>query len=73
MRNRGEAMMIYNVSLVQGTPYSTIWIQFSFADSLFTAVSQAEKRQEILDKTLSAEVNEQVRWIWAGMVVELEQ
>jgi len=37
------------------------------------AISQAGKRQEILSKTLSREANEQVQWIWAGMLIELEQ
>jgi len=28
--------------------------------------------QEILAKKLSAEANEQVQWIWGGMLIELE-
>lgn len=40
---------------------------------LYLAVSQAEKRQELLTQTPSREANEQVQWIWAGMIIELEQ
>ena len=38
-----------------------------------TAVSQAGKREELLSKIPSKEGNEQVQWIWAGMLIELEQ
>ena len=37
------------------------------------AVSQAGKRDELLSKIPSREGNEQVQWIWAGMLIELEQ
>jgi hypothetical protein len=37
------------------------------------AVSQAGKRDELLSKIPSQEGNEQVQWIWAGMLIELEQ
>ena len=37
------------------------------------AVSQAGKRDELLSKVPSKEGNEQVQWIWAGMLIELEQ
>lgn len=37
------------------------------------AVSQAGKREELLAKTPSREASEQVHWIWAGMLIELDQ
>jgi hypothetical protein len=37
------------------------------------AISQAGKRDELLSKIPSREGNEQVQWIWAGMLIELEQ
>jgi len=37
------------------------------------AVSQAGKRGELLSKIPSKEGNEQVQWIWTGMLIELEQ
>jgi len=70
---RGEAMMIYNVSLVQGMYYSITEIKLAFdLFSILIAVSQAEKRDELLAKT-PAKASEQVHWIWAGMILELEQ
>jgi hypothetical protein len=38
-----------------------------------TAVSQAGKRDELLSQAPSKEANEQVQWISAGMLIELEQ
>lgn len=37
------------------------------------AVSRAGKRDELLSKVPSKEGNAQVQWIWAGMLIELEQ
>jgi len=37
------------------------------------ATSQAGKREEILAKKLSKDTSEQVQWVWAGMLIELEQ
>jgi hypothetical protein len=37
------------------------------------AISQAGKRDELLSKIPSREGNEQVWWIWAGILIELEQ
>ena len=39
----------------------------------FVAISQAGKRDELLTKTPSKKGNEQVQWIWSGMLIELEQ
>jgi hypothetical protein len=39
----------------------------------FIAVSQAGKRDELLSKTPSKEGNDQVKWIWAGMLIESDQ
>jgi hypothetical protein len=73
LEKRGEAMMIYNVSPVKG-------MASFFGDFVnplmavgFTAVSQAGKRDELLSQAPSKEANEQVQWISAGMLIELEQ
>lgn len=39
----------------------------------FVAVSQVGKRDELLPRIPSKEANEQVQWIWVGMLIELEQ
>jgi len=38
-----------------------------------TAISQAGKRDELLSRVPSEEGNEQIQWIWTGMLIELEQ
>jgi len=73
MRDRGEAMMIYNVSPVKGISFCPLSKVQSRLIPDFIAPSQAEKRQEILAMRVSREANEQVQWIWAGMLIELEQ
>ena len=37
------------------------------------AVSQVEKRDELLSKVPSNEGSKQVQWVWGGMLIELEQ
>ena len=39
----------------------------------YTAASQAVKRDELLSKIPSKKGNEQVQWIWTGLLIELEQ
>lgn len=69
---RGEAMMIYNVSPIQGMFHPAV--QTSPLPTLHsTATSQAGKKQELLAKTPSREASEQVHWVWTGMLIELEQ
>ena len=41
--------------------------------SCSTAVSQAGKRDKLLSKIPSGEGNERIQWVWAGMLIELEQ
>lgn len=69
---RGEAMMIYNVSPIQGMFPSAVHINLLLIVHS-TATSQAGKKQELLAKTPSREASEQVHWVWAGMLIELEQ
>lgn len=71
MKGRGEAMMIYNVSRIQGFfPF----LQFSNTPMIVgsTAISQVGKRDEPLSRVPSEEGNEQIQWIWTGMLIELE-
>ena len=37
------------------------------------AISQAGKRDELLTKIPSKAANEQVQWVWTGMLIELDQ
>ena len=37
------------------------------------AISQAEKRDQLLTKIPSKQGNDQIQWVWAGMMIELEQ
>ena len=67
----GEAMMIYNVSPIQGI--FLLSMVHKHTNDSSTAVSQAGKRGELLSKIPSKEGNEQIQWIWAGMLIELEQ
>ena len=72
LERRGEAMMIYNVSPIKGmicllTSSNTLTAVNS------AAVSQVGKRDELLSRIPSKQANEQVQWIWAGMLIELEQ
>lgn len=72
LERRGEAMMIYNVSPIKGivcllTTSNTLTAVNS------AAVSQVGKRDELLSRIPSKQANEQVQWIWAGMLIQLEQ
>ena len=73
MEKRGEAMMIYNVSAVKGMGTIAQWFINTRIMVGSIAISQAGKRDELLSKVPSKEGNEQVQWIWGGMLIELEQ
>lgn len=72
MKERGEAMMIYNVTPIQGSVLILLFTTISVMCGS-TAISQAGKRDKLLSKIPSKEGNQQVQWIWAGMLIELEQ
>jgi hypothetical protein len=74
LEKRGTAMSIYNVSPIKGiacfgSPQQTNKLMTTVS----AVVSQAGKRDELLSKTPSKEANEQVQWIWTGMLIELDQ
>lgn len=72
MEKRGGALMIYNVSPVNGT----VWFlggMYVLIKVASTAVTQAGKREEILSRISSKETNEQVAWIWTGILIESDQ
>jgi hypothetical protein len=72
MRERGEAMMIYNVSPVKGMLCCVHFLVYKLT-GLPAAISQAGKRNELLAKIPSKEGDQQVQWIWEGMLIEWEQ
>ena len=66
-------MLIYNVSPIKGMAF-LFYISFKPSITCISvAVSQAGKRDELLSKIPSKEGNEQVQWVWTGMLIELDQ